>query len=302
MADALSFKTDMRFAYGEANEIVPGVERLVANNKGPLTFHGTNTYLIGLESLAVIDPGPHDDAHLKAILKTAGTRPITHILITHRHRDHVDGVAALKQATNANTYAFAQPRPADGLVATTPTGRDFVDLGLAPDVVVTDGDRITGSGWELSAIHTPGHAPDHLCFALEDEKILFSGDHVMAWNTSVIAPPEGNMADYLASLENLLERDDAMYLPGHGGRIDAPQRTVRAYLLHRKWREQAILEAICNGTSDIKSLVSEIYSSVPESVSGAAALSVLAHVEHLHAHGLVICEPKPSLDAQIHPA
>lgn len=301
MAPKPKFKTDMKFAYGEPAEIAPGVRRIVASNGGPLTFHGTNTYLVGTSSIAVIDPGPEDEAHLAAILRAAGKNPINYILVTHRHRDHVDGTAALQKATDAITVAFAGTRNLGGAAGTKPTGAEFVDLKFVPDRVLKDGDMIEGPDWCLEAIHTPGHAPDHVCFLLEQQNILFSGDHVMAWNTSVIAPPEGNMADYLASLERLLSCSADVFLPGHGGRIERPKRTVNAYLLHRRWREQAILDAIRRGNSTIKSLASEIYTEVPAAVAVAAALSVLAHVELLHARGLVTCVPNVSLDAQIYP-
>jgi len=301
MTDTLTFKADMTHTYGEPSDMAPGVRRIVANNGGPLTFHGTNTYLVGTNSLAIIDPGPDDADHRDAILRAAADKPITHILITHRHRDHVDGTLALKLATGAKTCAFDKTRSLRGMAVNTPTGRAFIDLDFVPDQDVKDGDVIAGDDWQLKAVHTPGHAPDHLCFALDAEKLLFSGDHVMSWNTSVIAPPEGSMADYIRSLENLLERSDALFLPGHGGRLENPRRAVRAYLLHRKMREQAILDAIRNGNSTVNSLVSEIYSAVPQSVVGAAALSVLAHVELLHARGLVTCVPKLAIDAEIRP-
>jgi len=302
MADTLTFKTDMTFTYGEPSDIAPGVRRIVANNGGPLTFHGTNTYLVGTDTLAVIDPGPDDAAHRDAIVRAAGDNPITHILVTHRHRDHVDGTLALKSVTGAQTCAFDGTRALRGMEINNPTGRAFIDLDFDPDLNIKDGDKVVGADWQLNAVHTPGHAPDHLCFALEAENILFSGDHVMSWNTTVIAPPEGSMADYIASLEKLLPRTDALFLPGHGGQLANPRRAVRAYLLHRKMREQAILDAIRNGTSTINSLVSEIYSGAPRSVVGAAALSVLAHVELLHARGLVTCAPKLALDAAFYPA
>ncbi len=301
MASTLTFKKDMAFTYGEPSDMVPGVRRIVANNGGPLTFHGTNTYLVGTNALAVIDPGPDDAAHRDAIERAAAGKPITHIFITHRHRDHVDGTLALKMVTGAKTCAFDGRRSLRGMAVNTPTGRSFIDLDFVPDQDIKNGDVIEGEDWQLKAVHTPGHAPDHLCFALEAENILFSGDHVMSWNTSVIAPPEGSMAEYVTSLEKLLERTDALFLPGHGGRLENPRRVVRAYLLHRKLREQAILDAIRNGNSTIKSLASEIYSGVPQSVAGAAALSVLAHVELLHARGLVTCAPKLALDAEIYP-
>lgn len=285
--DALSFKTSMAFAYGVPQPLLPSISRLVANNPGPFTFKGTNTYLIGTRSLAVIDPGPQDAAQLAAILAAAADRPITHILSTHAHRDHVDGIAALKRETGAKVCAYRRAPAAVIPLSQTPQGRDFIDLDLDPDVHLEHGSTISGDDWSLTAVHTPGHAPDHLCFAHEETGALFSGDHVMAWNTSIVAPPEGNMAEFIASLEMLLERADALYLPGHGGRIEDPRRTVKAYLLHRRFREQAILKVLQDGAQSIRAILPAVYPQIAEHLIPAAMLTVLAHVELLAAKGLV---------------
>jgi glyoxylase-like metal-dependent hydrolase (beta-lactamase superfamily II) len=295
MGESLRFKTEMEFAYGVPSAMAPGVARLVAGNASALTFKGTNTYLVGDKTLAVIDPGPADADHLAAILEAATARPITHILITHAHRDHVDGLAALQAATGAKTYGFRRPT-LPGTEGAEPADSEYVNQAYVPDVHVEHGARIEGSDWRLQALHTPGHAPDHLCFALENRGLVFSGDHVMAWNTSVIAPPEGRMADYLRSLELLLARDDEMLLPGHGGRIMQSRRTVKAYLLHRRWREQAILEAVRNGTDTVRKLLPLIYRDLPEDVLGAAALSLQAHIEHLAERGLIACDDAANVD------
>ncbi|HEY7669090.1 MAG TPA: MBL fold metallo-hydrolase [Hyphomicrobium sp.] len=295
MSEGLKFKTDMQFAYGVPSPMAPGVERLVANNASAFTFKGTNTYLVGTRSLAVIDPGPDDPGHLAAILRAAGKRPVTHILATHAHRDHVDSLSALKAATGAATYGFRRaslPRASEAESEES----EYVNRDYAPDVHVEGGDRIEGEGWALEALHTPGHAPDHLCFALEGQGVVFSGDHVMAWNTSVVAPPEGRMADYLRSLELLLARGDEVLLPGHGGRILESRRTVKAYLLHRRWREQAILEAVRNGTNTVRKLLPLIYRDLPEDVLAAATLSLQAHIEHLAERGLITCDDAANVD------
>lgn len=302
MTTDLSFKTSMTFRYGEPSEVGPGVSRLVANNPGPFTFKGTNTYLVGTRSLAVIDPGPDDAAHLAAILAAARGRPITHIVITHTHRDHVDGYGALKAATGATTVGFGAASPARGTLASSPSGTEFVDLEFDPDIAATDGMEIEGEGWVLTAVHTPGHAPDHLCLALRGTPLLFSGDHVMGWNTSVVAPPEGRMSDYLASLQLLLKRSETLYLPGHGGRIEDGPRMTKAYLLHRNWREQAILGAIRDGRDTIPAIVEVIYRGLDENLEKAASLSVLAHVEHLIERGLVACDGSVSLSSRLSPA
>jgi len=300
MSEGLKFKTEMEFAYGTPSAIAPGVERLVANNASALTFKGTNTYLVGTATLAVIDPGPADADHLHAILKAAGGRPITHILATHAHRDHVAGMGALQAATGATTCAFRRVSSRLGAGAGE-AASEYVDAGFSPDVHVHSGDRLKGEDWELAALHTPGHAPDHLCFALEGRGLVFSGDHVMAWNTSVVAPPEGRMADYLRSLELLLERNDDMLLPGHGGRILQPRRTVKAYLLHRRWRDQAILEAVRKGTDTVRKLLPVIYRELDEDIVDVATLSLRAHVEHLAERGLIACDDTADIDCVVTP-
>ncbi len=299
----LSFDLVFEPAYGRAVEIAAGVARITANNPGPFTFHGTNSYLVGTDTLAVIDPGPDDDAHRDAILAVAGTRPITHILSTHAHRDHVDGIAKLKAATGALVAAYPRD-PAAGHIALqdSPSGKLFVDYDFQPDLALQGGDTIEGKDWALTAIHTPGHAPDHLCFALDGRPLAFSGDHVMAWNTTVIAPPEGRMADYVASLEILLDRRDDVFLPGHGGRIREPQRTVKAYLLHRNWRERSILDALAKGMTTIRQIVPEVYRGLDPRMIPAATLSVQAHVEYLIEKGQVAGDWPLTPDRALSPA
>ena len=295
MSNGLTLNTAMQFPYGVPDPLAPGVARLVANNASALTFNGTNTYLVGTRALAVIDPGPTDAAHLEAILKAAGGRPIKHILVTHAHRDHVDGLAALKAETGAKSYGFQREQARSSGDAGESVS-EYINTAYTPDVSLTHGDRVEGDGWELSALHTPGHTADHLCFALEGSGLVFSGDHVMAWNTSVVAPPEGRMADYLRSLELLLERRDSMLLPGHGGPVAEPRRTVKAYLLHRRWRDQAILEAVRKGTNTVRKLLPVIYRDLNEEVAGAAKLSLRAHIEHLAERGLITCEDAANVD------
>jgi glyoxylase-like metal-dependent hydrolase (beta-lactamase superfamily II) len=278
----------MNFAYGVPRELAPGVQRIVANNPGPFTFKGTNTYIVGTgDELALIDPGPEDTAHRQAILDTIGKRRLGHILITHTHRDHTDGLPALQAATGAKTAAFGRRARERGSKRTSPSGDEFVDQDFTPDIPLTHGSSLAGDGWAFTALHTPGHAPDHLCFALEGTGTLFSGDHVMGWNTSVIAPPEGNMGAYMRALELLGERNDSVYFPGHGGQIGEPQRLVKAFLLHRRMRETAILDCIRQGTNTVNAIVPVIYRDLNPKLLNAAALSVRAHVEHLMERGLL---------------
>ena len=296
MTAEIPFKKTMTFAYGEPRELSPGVVRLVANNPSPFTFHGTNTYLIGTKELALIDPGPEDEAHFQAIMRTAAGRPITHIFITHTHRDHTDGLERLRAATGAKICARGRARHAPGSLKTSPSGAEFADIEFEPDIVMNDGDVVSGPDWQLEALFTPGHAPDHLCFSEPERNVLFCGDHVMSWNTTVVAPPEGNMSDYMQSLEKLLDRKETVFMPGHGGRIEQPSRMVKAYMVHRRWREQAILDAIRQGHAKIDRIVAVVYEGLDPRLIRAASLSVLAHVESLVERGLVSCDGPPDLD------
>lgn len=304
MADELPFKKTMQFTYGEPRELAEGVVRIVANNPSPFTYKGSNTYVVGTgKELAVIDPGPADDAHIEAILRYVGGRKVSHVLITHTHRDHTDGMPALLAATGARTAGYGRRVERRGTKGTSPSGSEFVDKDFVPDVPLVDGDVLEGDGWNLTALFTPGHAPDHLCFALGDTGILFSGDHVMGWNTSVVAPPEGNMGDYIRALDKLQGRPDKVFMPGHGGRVEEPARLVKAFLLHRRMREQAILDCIRNGTNRVRDIVPVIYKDLDPRLINAASLSVLAHVEHLTERGLLRPEAEPlSADLPLSPS
>lgn len=295
MAEELPFRKEIHFEYGVVSELAPGVRRIVANNPGPFTYKGTNTYIVGQgQEIALIDPGPADEAHFDAIMRAVGSSRITHIIITHTHHDHTDGLERFLHATGARTCGFGRKAAAHGTKRTSASGGEFVDRDFNPDVALKDGGRLEGQGFALTALHTPGHAPDHLCFALEGTGVLFSGDHVMAWNTSVVAPPEGKMGDYIRALERLLDRSDEVYFPGHGGRVYQPQRLVKAYVLHRRMREQAILECVRAGRTTIAEIVPIVYRDLDPRLLNAAALSVAAHVEHLVERGLVTCEGPPT--------
>jgi glyoxylase-like metal-dependent hydrolase (beta-lactamase superfamily II) len=289
MSAELAFNRSVDVDYGVAEEIAPGVRRIVANNPGPYTFLGTNTYLVGAGRVAVIDPGPADEAHLAAIAKATKGERITHILITHSHRDHCDGARPLQDTLGGEIVAFGPTGTSRG-AGTVGLGDAFVDSAFKVDRPVADGDTVKGRDFALDILHMPGHAPDHLCFALVGKRTVFTGDHVMGWNTTVIAPPEGNMADFLASLERLMQRRDKMFLPAHGGRIQTPQRVVRAYITHRTWREQTILACLDEGVCTIPRIVARLYGALDADLKEAAALSVLAHLEHLIARHMVAAE------------
>ncbi|MBB4064396.1 MBL fold metallo-hydrolase [Gellertiella hungarica] len=289
-------------AYGEAVPVAPGVERITVNNPSPFTFHGTNTYIVGRDSVCVIDPGPEDEAHFAALMRALAGRRVSHIAVSHTHRDHSPLAARLKAATGAATAAEGPHRPARPLHdGETNPFAESSDTGFQPDIVLGEGDVIEGDGWTLSAILTPGHTANHAAFALEGTGIVFSADHVMAWATSIVAPPDGAMADYMASLERLLERDDRLYLPGHGGPVNEPQAFLRGLRTHRRMRERAVLERIRAGDRFIPEMVKAIYRDTDPRLHGAAALSVLAHLEDLTEKGRVITGGPPRLSGEYRP-
>ena len=305
MTDAIAFDRSMDFVYGVATEVAPGVRRLVARNPGPLTFKGTNTYLVGTSEVAVIDPGPDDPVHRSAIVAAAGKSQITHIFLTHTHRDHSAGLAALKAETGALTCGFGGQDERRAAANQHAEARAFLQTGFVPDLRLAHQASVAGPDWSLKALHTPGHAPDHLCFQLAGTGVLFSGDHVMGWNTTVIAPPEGRMSDYLVSLQLLLVGEAAkadVYLAGHGEALHEPQRMVRSYLLHRQMRESMIFEAVRDGLGRVNEITDRVYRGLAPGMLSAAKLSVLAHLEHLFERGLVSCDGAPSLHRTFRPA
>jgi len=294
---APEFRTAMEFAYGVPRELAPGVSRVVANNPSVFTFKGTNTYILGSRELAIMDPGPEDPDHFEAVMAAVAGRKVSHILITHTHRDHVDGLPRMAEATGAVVCGYGRQSATPGETKSSPSGTEFVDQSFKPDLILRDGDVVAGADWSVEALHTPGHAPDHLCFAMPDRGIMFSGDHVMGWNTSVVAPPEGNMSDYMSALERLMGRQDDVYFPGHGGRIENPARFAKAFLIHRRNREKAILDSVRAGNSTIADVVTHIYKDLDQRLIRAASLSVLAHIEHLIARNLIRTQSPPSLDS-----
>lgn len=282
--------------YGTPVAVSKDILRLTANNPSPFTFHGTNSYIIGTDTLAVIDPGPEDEAHLHALLSAINGRPVSHIFVSHTHRDHSPLAKRLKEQTGALLVAEGPHRPARPYYSGEVNFLEAsADTDFTPDLALRDGDKIVGDGWVLRGIHTPGHAANHMVFGLEDTGILFSADHVMAWATSIVAPPDGSMNDYMHSLEKLLQRDDSIYLPGHGGAVTKPAAFVRGLRAHRKMRERAILERILQGDRTISTMVKAIYRDTDQRLHGAAALSVLAHLEDLVGRGEIITDGNPSL-------
>lgn len=283
-------------AYGQAVPIAPGVQRITVNNPSAFTFHGTNSYIVGDRSVAVIDPGPEDDAHFSALMAALEGREVTHILVSHTHRDHSPLSRRLKEATGAIVVAEGPHRAARPLHAgeTNPFAESS-DMTFRPDIVLADGEAIEGDGWRLTGVHTPGHAANHMAFALEETGILFSADHVMAWATSIVAPPDGSMADYMASLDKLIARRDRLLLPGHGGPVRKPISFMRALKTHRRMRERAVLGRIRAGDTNIPDMVKVIYRDTDQRLNGAAALSVLAHIEDLIERGEIETDGPPAL-------
>ncbi|MGR9535693.1 MBL fold metallo-hydrolase [Rhizobium leguminosarum] len=296
--DSPAFDLAFEPAYGQAVPVVSGVERVTVNNPGPFTFFGTNSYIVGSSSVAVIDPGPEDEAHFQALMAALAGRAVTHIFVSHTHRDHSPLARRLQAATGAVTVGQGPHRPArplrDGEI--NPFAESS-DLSFVPDMALSDGESISGDGWALRAVLTPGHTANHAAFALEGRDILFSGDHVMAWSTSIVAPPDGSMADYMASLERLIARDDRLLLPGHGGPVTEPAGFLRALKAHRLRREQAVLARVQAGDTQIAEMVKVIYRDTDPKLHGAAALSVLAHIEDLMERGEIAADGPPSLAA-----
>jgi glyoxylase-like metal-dependent hydrolase (beta-lactamase superfamily II) len=285
--DKLVHSTAFDVNIDEAQQISPLVRRLVENNPGPFTFTGTCTYIVGRGDVAVIDPGRENEAHTQAIIDTLKGERIAQIVVTHTHKDHSPGARLLAERTGAKIVGCAPFSPK----VAAESGLDSAhDLAYAPQRVLRDGDTVEGDGWSLVAITTPGHASNHLCFALPQERSLFSGDHVMAWSTSIVAPPDGSMTDYMASLDKLRAREDAILWPGHGGPVTEPQRYMRALSHHRRQREASIVRCLEAGDRTIPAMVARIYENLDPRLGNAAALSVLAHMEDLVTRGVAVAE------------
>jgi glyoxylase-like metal-dependent hydrolase (beta-lactamase superfamily II) len=294
MAVEIPFRRDFAFEYGRLESVAPGIRRIVADNPGPFTFRGTGTYVVGEGEVAVIDPGPDLAEHVDALLAGLSSERVTHILVTHTHRDHSPAAAAVKAATGAPTYGFGPHAGGKRGEAGVEEGGDW---DFVPDITVADGDEIVGPGWRFTAVHTPGHTSNHLCFALPDNGILFSGDHVMGWSTSVIAPPDGDMAAYMASLDKLLQRRDAIYWPTHGPAITEPHDHVRAFIAHRREREAGIIACLDAGIGRVDAMVERLYVGLNPNLRRAAGRSVLAHLIDLIGRDVVSSDGAPTVDA-----
>jgi glyoxylase-like metal-dependent hydrolase (beta-lactamase superfamily II) len=296
MSDEIPFNKTLDLAPGVVDEVVPGVRRLLANNPGPFTFRGTLSYILGRGKVAIIDSGPADERHIAVLLDAVRGETVTHIIVTHTHRDHSPAAAPVKAATGAITLGEGPHRPARPLfVGEAPRLDSGGDTAFVPDRRLVHGDVIAGEGFALEAIATPGHTANHMAFALKGTDVLFSGDHVMGWSTTIVAPPDGSMSHYMASLRLLAARPETTYLAGHGDVIRHAPDYVAHLVRHRLGREAAILDRLGEGDSEIPALVRAIYVGLDPRLSGAAALSVLAHLEDLVARGVVATEGVPSI-------
>lgn len=294
MAAKIPFVRDMSFAYEEAEQVSPLIRRLVANNPGPFTYLGTGVYIVGRGEVAVIDPGPDDPAQIEALLRALDGERVTHILVTHRHMDHSPAARPLAAVTGATIYSSTiPPKDSDCDELRLEAGDD---RRFEPDIDVKDGDRFTGPGWTLEAVFTPGHTANHMAFALLEENALFSGDHIMGWSTTVIGPPDGDMSDYLASLEKVRNRGFATLWPTHGPPVRDVRPFLDAFIEHRLEREAQIVEQLAAGKRLIKDMVAVIYADVDKRLHPAACHSVLAHVIRLVQSGKVGCDGPPCVD------
>lgn len=267
--------------YGKPIEVAPGVRRILARNPGPFTGPGTNSFIVGRGAVAVIDPGPDDPAHVEALLAATAGERVAAILCTHNHRDHSPAARMLAKRKGAAVIGCAPLVAA----ADDPWGEAF-DEGYAPDRVLADGEAFEGEDWRLEVIATPGHASNHLCFALAGAGILFSGDHVMGWSTSIVSPPDGDMGDYLASLDKVLARGDALLLPAHGEAVADPAARIGELIRHRRAREARLLELLREQPASVGQLVPRAYAGTDPKLFPAAERSALAHLLDLERRGL----------------
>lgn len=286
------------FEYGRADRVSPLIRRVVANNPGPFTYTGTGTYIVGGDApgagVAVIDPGPLDDAHLAALLAAVEGQTVSHVLVTHTHRDHAPLARPFARAVGAPILAAAPP--ARTVHASASLDEDE-DESFAPDIVLNGGERLEGDGWTLEALATPGHASNHMAFALANENALFSGDHIMGWSTTIVAPPDGDMTAYMASLDAVMARGFSTIWPTHGAPITEPGPFLEAYKAHRLGREAQVLARLAAGDRRIADMVPVLYAAVDSRLWPAASLSVWAHLIALQRAGAVQATPGPTIDA-----
>lgn len=295
----IPFVRDFDFQYGQSAQVSPLIRRVVARNPGPFTFTGTGVYIVGQGEVAVIDPGPDLADHMDALLEAVQGETVRAVLVTHTHADHSPLARPFAQATGATVYAARPPTaPSRAHGAAEARLDEDEDDAFQPDVVLQGGETVAGPGWTLEAIATPGHASNHMAFALLEENALFPGDHVMGWSTTVVAPPDGDMGAYFHSLDTVAARGFSTLWPTHGPPVTDPQPFLAAYKAHRRARERQILERLEHGPATIAEMVPLIYAQVDPRLWPAASLSMLAHLEHLHRQGFVDADPGPGPGAR----
>jgi glyoxylase-like metal-dependent hydrolase (beta-lactamase superfamily II) len=294
MASKIPFVRDMAFDYGAPQQVSPLIRRVVANNPGPFTYLGTGVYIIGHGKVAVLDPGPDQPGHLDVLLNAVKGETVTHIFVTHGHMDHSPAARPLAAATGAKIFACGTPvKPTESEVRMEAGD----DLGFYPDIAITDGELFRGDGWTIEAVETPGHTSHHFAYALQEEKALFCGDHIMGWSTTVISPPDGDMEAYLASLVKVRDRGYQTLWPTHGPPVTTDVRGfVQAYLDHRLNREAQIMNQLRAGRMTIRDMVPIMYADVDKRLHPAACHSVLAHMIHLVKTGKVACVGAACID------
>lgn len=291
----IPFVRDLEFEYGRCDQVSPLIRRVIARNPGPFTFTGTGVYIVGRGEVAVIDPGPDQPEHFEALKAALAGERVTHVLVTHHHLDHSPLAHPLAEAFGAKVYGLPAPAPQ---TSDAPALEEGGDDRFRPDVVLADGDVLSGPGWTLEAITTPGHTSNHVCFGLKEENALFSGDHVMGWSTTVITPPDGDMGDYFASLAKVRARDFQTLWPTHGAPVREVGPFIDAYVAHRRAREAQIVGALEAGFTTIKAMVPSLYAAVDPRLHPAAAHSVFAHMIQLVREGRVTTPGQPGLDAE----
>ncbi|ABD05873.1 Beta-lactamase-like [Rhodopseudomonas palustris HaA2] len=293
-SDDVPFNRDFPLQAGVVEEVRPGLRRVLCNNPSPFTFTGTVSYIIGTGKVAIVDPGPDSEAHAQALIDAVKGETVTHILVTHTHKDHSPGTPRLKALTGATVYAEGPHRASrpyfESETVSTESG---ADRAFRPDVTIRDGDVIEGDGWAVEAVATPGHTANHMAFAWKERDAIFVGDHIMGWSTSIVAPPDGSMVDYMESLDRLMARDEQLYLSGHGAEILEGPRYSRFLKRHRQAREASILHRLAKGETDIPTMVRAIYIGIDPRLIGAAGYSVLAHLEDLVIRGVVTTDGDP---------
>ncbi|NJC42578.1 glyoxylase-like metal-dependent hydrolase (beta-lactamase superfamily II) [Brevundimonas alba] len=294
----IPFVRELDVAYGRVDRVSPLIRRVIAENPGPFTFTGTGTYIVGGEAVgagvAVIDPGPPDEAHLRALLAAVAGQRVTHVLVTHTHRDHSPLARPFAEAVGAPVLAA---RPPVQVVHASGALDEDEDDAFSPDVILAGGEVLDGDGWTIEAMATPGHASNHMAFVLREENALFSGDHVMGWSTTVVAPPDGDMTAYLASLDAVIGRRFSTLWPTHGAPVTEPQPFLKAYRAHRLEREAQILAQLEGGPCRIREMVPALYAAVDPRLWPAAGLSVWAHLIALERAAKVSARPRPGIDA-----